>query len=228
MKDATKNVASYESIFQQPFFHYLQNLHNEYGVRFTLYIYAESEDYSIEKFPVKFRKELQQNSDWLKFGFHSIRPNFSQPTISNSDSFRIAYTRVVENIKRFAGNENMSNCLRLHYFYASKDEIVFLKSNGITTLLAADDPERHSYSLSQKAQEELRSGSYSDSIMRFLATDMRIEKQSISPYNDLYQHSENDTLVIFTHEWALYRRFIKYKFWRTLQILYNSDANFIN
>lgn len=228
MKDATMNAISYKSIFQQPFFRYLYELHNKYGVKFTLYIYAESDKYSIEKFPVKFRKELQQNSDWLKFGFHSIRPKFAETTMANTDSFEIAYMRVTDAITRFAGNDGMSKCLRLHYFYASKEEVGFLADKGITTMLAADDPERASYSLPIEAQKELHRGSYSDSIMHFLATDMRIEKQSISPYWDLYKHIENDTLVIFTHEWALDRKSIKFKFGRTLQILYNSGANFVN
>lgn len=147
--------------------------------------------------------------------------------MANTDSFKIAYMRVTEAITRFAGNDGMSKCLRLHYFYASKKEVGFLADKGITTMLAADDPERVSYSLSIEAQKKLHRGGYSDSVMHFLATDMRIEKQGI-PYWDLYKHIENDTLVIFTHEWALDRKSIKFKFGRTLQILYNSGANFVN
>ncbi len=48
------------------------------------------------------------------------------------------------------------------------------------------------------------------------------------PDYDLRVHQENDTLVIFTHEWALASRINRMKLIRTLQILENNKVKYIN
>jgi len=229
MRDLKMNSMVYNSIFEQPFFGFLKIMNKRYGVKFTLYIYAEAEKYSINTFPIKYKKDFKKNSNWLKFGFHSIRPVFSKSETSKIDSFKTAYITVMKNIERFAGKDSKSICLRLHYFYATKDEIEFLSEQGCRILLTADDVKRQSYSLSNTAMKELEHGSYSDQNMHYLATDMRIETFGISPMWELLKHQEDkDTLVVFTHEWALNKRIIKCKFERTLSILANSKAYFIN
>lgn len=222
MKDVASNESSYSSIFHQPFFGELRELHDDFGARFTLYIYAESTDFQIEDVPAKYRNELSANADWLQFGFHAIRPSFSKTETSNLDSFSSAFQRVSQAIERFAGDGSKSSCLRLHYYYATPEERAFLANNGVKMLLTADNPGRESYSLSR------HDSSFSDSAMRYLATDMRVENMGPFPFIDLARHDECDTLVLFTHEWALDSKMARLKFRRILHLLTNSNAIFIN
>lgn len=228
MRSLVYDSALYQSIFDEPFFGFLRDMHTKYEAKFTLYIYEKASGYDIEDFPLKYKKELRQNAGWLKFGFHSIEPQF-QPDSELGDScllFEKAFHKVNASIVEFASESNISDKLRLHYFYASKTQLYALKAGGVNTLFTADDPERKSYSMSDQEQDSLRSGSYRDSNFVYLATDLRIEKLSF-PYFDLLQHAENDTLVIFTHEWALADKQNQYKLQRVLQILQRSRARFI-
>ena len=188
-----------------------------------MYIYSETQAYDISQIPTKFSQELKRNADWLKFGFHSVKPIFSETEISRLDSFKIAYTKVENAITDFADKKSLSTCLRLHYFFATDSEKVYLKEKGIKVLLTADNPGRLSYSLPFYVR-----GTYSDTCMHYLQTDMRVENMSIFPYYDLSKYCEEDTFVIFTHEWALNSRKMRFKFERSIKHLSRSNVVFIN
>lgn len=228
MRSIARDSDLYQSIFDEPFFGNLQEMHVEYGAKFTLYVYRKAPGYDIEQFPLRYKDELSKNAEWLKFGFHSIEPQFHPDSVSTDSCqlFADAFQTVNASISLFSSESNISDKLRLHYFYASKYQLDILKNEGVKVLFAADDPERKSYSMSDLSQHYLRSGSYHDSSFIYLATDLRIEKISL-PYFDLLQHSENDTLVIFTHEWALADKRNQYKLQRVLQILKQSKVCFI-
>lgn len=96
-----------------------------------------------------------------------------------------------------------SKTLRLHYFYASQEMVDFLKTKGVTTLLAADDSQRISYSLSSKRNRQLiAQDELSVDGMDYLRTDIRVERDCVS--YQLFKHCFDKELVVFTHEWALY------------------------
>lgn len=225
MRNLSKH--NYGSIFDEPFFAYLQQLHKDYGIKISLYIYKEADNYDIKNFPAKYKREFANNADWLKFGFHAIRPHFNEEITANLDTFLTAYRQVDSCITVFAGESSKSQILRLHYFFATPEERTLISRMGGAILLTADNPGRRSYSLSDNQLNALRKGSYNDNELHYLATDLRIENMTIPDYN-LRAHQENDTLVIFTHEWALKSRTNRLKLTRTLQILENNKVNYIN
>ena len=94
-----------------------------------------------------------------------------------------------------------SKTLRLHYYYANKNEVKFLKDKGIETLLSADD-DRISYSLPFHYNQRLiNRGSLKYDGMNYERTDVRVEKDDL--LLKLWTHRNDDELVVFTHEWAL-------------------------
>lgn len=98
----------------------------------------------------------------------------------------------------------------------------FLKTKGITTLLAADDDRRISYSLSGKLNGQLiAQGELTIDGMRYVKTDIRVERDCV--VFQLFKHCFDNELVVFTHEWALYssrRKWVKLGiFLFTLRIL---------
>lgn len=218
---------NYGSIFDDPFFAFLQELHDNYGLKVTLYIYKEARDYDITLFPIKYKCEFANNADWLKLGFHAIRPKFNEAITANYDTFSNAYRQVDSCITAFAGESSKSHILRFHYFFATPAERTLISQSGGVILLAADNPDRRSYSLSDDQLNLLKNGSYHDNELHYLATDLRIENMTIPDY-ELRTHQENDTLVIFTHEWALTSRINRMRLIRTLQILENNKVSYIN
>ena len=142
LDDLTKNEEVYNSAFDNPFLYNLKRLHNLYGCSFTLYLYDIVDDYSIKKVTSKFKNDFSNNSDWLKFAFHSY-----DPKDLNDNYMRMykGYQDVNENVLRFAGNKSLSKTIRLHR-YASPSEFLSMISDDNVTMLTADD-DRGSYKL---------------------------------------------------------------------------------
>ncbi|NDV81538.1 hypothetical protein D0T87_06020 [Bacteroides sp. 51] len=199
--DLKLNVSKYKSAFDQPFFAELKRMHEEHGAVFTLYIYEQTPDFKITELPIKYRDFFIENSSWLKFGYHSISPEFND-SIVRAD-FLKSFEKVNNAIVTFAGRESCASTLRLHYYYASDDMISSLKNKGINRLLGADNKGRISYNLSENESEKLFNDHFlqKDSVLYF-KTDLRLEQMDYFPL-ELWQYQDRDTLVFFTHEWAL-------------------------
>lgn len=132
MRSIVQDSDLYQSIFDEPFFGNLQEMHAKYGAKFTLYVYKKAPGYDIEFFPLKYKEELRKNAEWLKFGFHSIEPQFLIDSLltDSCQLFTDAFQKVNASILSFASESNISDKLRLHYFYASKSQLDTLKMRG--------------------------------------------------------------------------------------------------
>lgn len=77
-----------------------------------------------------------------------------------------------------------------------------MKSKGIKVLLSADD-NRISYSLSPKDNSNIiKNGYILQNGLKYARTDIRVERDNIFAF--LFEHLNDDELIVFTHEWALY------------------------
>ena len=70
--DLTENQHQYNSIFDNSTLDFLRTCHMDYGAKFVLYCFYESENFNLSMVPDKYRSEFLENSDWLNFGFHYI------------------------------------------------------------------------------------------------------------------------------------------------------------
>lgn len=199
--DLRNDSGKYNNVFEHPFFKKLKYWHNLYDCKFTLYIYYKSDEFEISQVPEKFRSDFFNSSSWLKLGFHAIQPTFSQQQTDSLEVFKQAFMEVNRNIRRFASSKSVSNVLRLHYYYANPAIIRFLKEQGVKLLLTTNDDNRISYSLPVEDNVELvkRGYLYKDSLF-YVRTSYRLENMTFLPI------SPRDTVVLFTHEWALNRK----------------------
>ncbi len=201
MKELTNNSDKYNSAFDEPFLKELKKYHESTGAKFTLYIYEIDGDYDISRFPQKFADEFDQNSDWLKVGYHAMSPSITKDSISMASVFIPSFDRV-DSILSAKFKSAKSNTIRLHYFHATQEEVDHLRLKGITTLLAADD-DRISYSLSEAENSKLIAEEYLEKNgMTYISTDHRCERDNTVA--GLIRNATDDELVIFTHEWAYY------------------------
>lgn len=195
----------YTSVFQQPFFAYLRDCHLKYNCTFTLYVYANMGGQSD-----KFKKEFEKNSDWLRFGFHAIRPKFNKQETADYAKFITAFLRVDSVLTYSVGETTKASTLRLHYYYATPSEVEFLRKHGIKRLLTSDD-ERVSYSLPSKLNDKvIKANSIAYAGMNFRRTNLRMERMNFLPVD--LRMTPNDTIVFFTHESQLQSKRGKLRF----------------
>lgn len=201
MKELTNNSDKYSSAFDVPFLGELKKLHESTGAKFTLYVYEMDGGYDISQFPQKYADEFDQNSGWLKVGYHAMSPSISKDSISMSSVFIPSFDRV-DSILSAKFKSAKTNTIRLHYFHATQEEVEHIKEKGITTLLAADD-DRISYSLPESdntnllSEEQLKKNG-----MTYISTDHRCERDNTIA--GIIRNAGDDEVVIFTHEWAYY------------------------
>lgn len=214
--DLATNADIYETIFQNEFFAHLKKLHDEYGLKVTLYSYEENDTFNIMRFPNSYRRDFSENSDWLKVGFHWISPQFSKstPAISVTGSFR----KFNSAMSRIAGDSTIATTIRLHYFFGGDSIITFInKLGGVNTILCADD-QRLSYNLTPSQDKQLRSnGLLRKDGITYLPTNLRIENYK-HPRAIARHLSKKDTAIVFTHEWMIENQ-------RTKDIIYQAAKN---
>lgn len=221
----SEDSMKYGSIFDEPFFRYLKELHEDYDCSVTCYCFENDGDFDVSQVPIKYARELADNSDWLKFGFHGIKPMAHRPINVKYSEFTTAFSNFQKAVERFASCHNLATMLRLDYFYATPSEVVFLRNNGVRTLLSADDDRRNYYLPFQKNRQLIHKNSIEYEGIKYLRTNIRIENIDF-PYFNILKNRNRDTLVIFTHEWKL-DNLNKYKLKRTIKILKEQNYIFI-
>lgn len=224
--DFVNDTMKYEDVFSHPFFNYLKGLHEKYNCSFTLYTYETySSGNTIDQIPLRYKADFEQNCSWLKIAFHAQSPSVTKDEISREDDFCKSWMRTVDAIQRFAGECSMAHFVRLHYYYATEDELNWISTQQNISLLSADD-ERISYSLPKEKNDDLiRKENLEYNNLKLLKTDIRIEKVML-PQIELISNRNDDMLVIFTHEWALnWKNKLKFEYLIWILNLYN--CNFI-
>lgn len=149
-------------------------------------------------------KEFQDEADWLKFGYHASHQGIEQTLALDGKQFAAAFTRVSQEIDRFAGDASRSRKLRLAYFFAKKEWMATIIQMQTEVLFAPDSGKRIAYALSEQESALIwKQGFLSISGGgQFQRTDLRYENMHYTWW-DLEQIRDQDRIVIFTHEWAM-------------------------
>lgn len=206
-KDIYEN--NYKSIFQNQTLNWFQESHKKYGVVISCYVYYENDDFNLSRFPSKYKKQFEKNSDWLRFGFHILnsKTDYRKGEIKNN------YIKTVNQLERIVGDKSIDNVIRLQMFQGSKNnikELVQYSNQPIKGLLTADD-NRQSYYLSKNnnsfiyCHDELYDSSMN---LFFFSTDFRTEyvnniNKKLKELDKKCLNNQRDDLVVFSHEWAL-------------------------
>ena len=225
------NSKKYESIFDNSLFSYLYDIHNLYGVKVVLYCFYENSDtnFNLAKMTDRYKEEFQENSSWLKIGFHSLngQTDYAETT---TDELIDDYSKVIEEIVRFAGEDSLSQVVRLQGFYGTNEGLSALNSidNGVKCFLTADD-NRISYELTTEEISMLNlnrlinvNGIY------YLRTDLRIENiENLDDVLKKIESREDPNYIIFTHERKLnkkvYREYLDKILYKALESNYYFD-----
>lgn len=192
----------YESIFENEVLGKLKDFHEEYGLKATLYVFAKLDTYDLADFPDTYKKEFEDNADWLKIGFHSVTEASPEEEGMTTEEFAEGFQEVNREILAFAGEKSLAHVLRLHYWYATDEMVNVLKEQGIEGLLCNDSKDV-CYNLSETENNNLiwsRDGKIKKDIYYYV-TDIRLEKT-----DDIVTALQNKyydrVVVLFTHAWC--------------------------
>ena len=204
LEDLTKNKARYKSAFDQPLLALLKNLHDEFGIKITLYFFYKKDGFSLADATAEYTKEFEANSSWLKFGFHAVSSNFFEKF--DADIELEFYDKTIKELARISSSANISYFLRLDHFIANEKAIEKLSQNGLSGLLIAEQRQKRiNYALSDNELALCyKNDWYIDKYgVKYTPTDVRIEiiESDDQFYENLCRLVSQPQQVVFTHEW---------------------------
>lgn len=206
-EDITNN--NYLSVFENSTLAWFKSLHDKYDIVISCYVYYENENFSLSQCTNQYKQEFIENSNWLRFGFHTL----NKDTIYNGEHSNILndYNKTINELKRIIGTECIDHIVRLQSFQGTEDDIQKLTSlddEAIVGLLTADDL-RSSYALSKSENEYLQNHDFlkKDGII-YYSTDLRVEHiedvdKKIEEMNTNVWNDQKKYMIVFTHEWQI-------------------------
>lgn len=197
------------SIFDNSTLRWYKELHDKYGVVISCYVYFEDTGFDLTQFPSIYKEEFIANSDWLRFGFHTVNGS----TNYEAGDIKADYVKTIDELERIVGKNSIDNVIRLQMFQGSYEAVKELRELDIEPVigfLTADD-NRQSYYLDNEKNSYIYShDEYYDSELGlyFFSTDFRTEyvdniDSKLKELKKECWNNQTGDLVVFTHEWAL-------------------------
>lgn len=205
-------VNDYDSIFESERMSLFKQMHDEYDLDVTLFLFEKIGSFDLADFSDKYKDEFEQNSDWLKLGWHGIDDGNPQESGYDGDDLVQSYVNTTDDIIRFAGKKSLSKELRIHFWYTDgSDTIRYLSQDGISGLYYCDtDVIGYDFTASEDTQirndiNGLLSKRYGFNFVRFQLTDIRLDNiEDDTELIALLQDRDLDKdIVVFTHAWML-------------------------
>lgn len=173
---------TYTSIYDEPFFGWLKELHDTYGAKFSLYTYTsvlETYVTAMSAEPVKadvaegeaanifetYRSELKEASDWLKIGFSAVDKELPDAKLTSDDAFTYgkgAWKTFADAVNAMTGTfDSIDRMPRLRNFAGSRDTLLGMQAaeHGALGFLTSG-VEGQSYYLEENACEFLKTHDY--------------------------------------------------------------------
>lgn len=238
LRDLTENANSYSSVFDQPFFKVLKELHDTYEAVFSCYCFyqilnsgdASVVDFSLEDVTDAYAEEFTANSDWLKFGYHSLNGSMNYGS-GTTETTKTDYNNFITQIVRITGSVKCIDLVvRLQNFAGSKASCQAMRdcACGIIGFLAGDYAEAgktlpvsfadytvSGYYLTSPATTFLaHHGRYFDAAeqLYFYPSCLRLDNITsanvptyMNYFNTIDMYGRSSTLIMYCHENQMFK-----------------------
>lgn len=126
----------YRSLFDCFYLAHLRKLHQQYGTKFVLNIYyTTGDDFNLSQFPDRYRRQWQENGDWLRLAFHAWADDPPRPyQDAPAEKLLHDFDKVAAEIKRFAGEETYSPTTVIHFAMTRHEVFKPLYERGVRAL----------------------------------------------------------------------------------------------
>lgn len=196
-------------VFDHPTFQKFKDIHDKWGLTIDLYLFFQKEIDGVMRNLTEVRdvrKELREAGNFIKFGAHALdydHPPYNQTPLELEEVFSKTYAE----IKRFAGEDNYSQEVRLHFYSEMYELAQFFSKYGVSSLFSTDR-DIGSYRMPPiHAEDLLLRGATLYEKLRFIRTHFRLEflindNLSKKQLSDLYEKMrvEHGHVVCYTHE----------------------------
>lgn len=213
-EDITNNRENYTSIFENSTLKWLRKLHEDTGVKVSFYVFNLDGEFSLSQCTTKFVKEFENNSEWMKFGFHSEKAG-KRYDAENQLFITEDYNSTIRSLIEIVGQKSIDHIIRLEGFTGTWFGIKELTKNvtePIVGLFGPDDGRKCYYLDEARSSYLYCHDSYFDAEMDlvFISTDLRAEyitniEDKINEFKTDAWNNQRRIVEVFTHEWALNR-----------------------
>ena len=159
LKELTQG--DYESLFLHPYLAVYKRLHEQFGVKVQLNLFYKDKDFNLSQMTSRFRREWEENADWLKLSYHSLNHDvMPYENVSYKAMYDECY-KTNREIVRFAGERSLAKSTTIHFCKCSKEGILALQECGYVGLLGlygTKEELRVSYGLNETECRRLQSG----------------------------------------------------------------------
>lgn len=214
LEDLTKN--NYSSIFENPYLAMLKRLRDKFNIVVQLNLFYKTDNFDLSMMTDRYKGEFTDNSNWIKFSFHSY---FQQPKPYEFSNYQTIYEhckKTHEQIIRFAGEKSLAKTTTIHYCLLTSEGILALKScnvYGFLGLYGQKGAERLSYQNTPDEIEILQEGGVVESDgMFYSGIDQVINgvyfsdiEKCLTPYLD------REFVKVMIHEQYFYPDYIRYQ-----------------
>ncbi|HOZ44999.1 MAG TPA: hypothetical protein PLO37_05120 [Candidatus Hydrogenedentes bacterium] len=137
LKDLAAQPSDYRSLFDHWYLAFWREMHQEFGAKIHLNIYYQTDGFDLVQMPDTWRDEWRENAHWLHLSFHALQDKPDRP-YRHARYAQIAHDLdlVCGHIRRFAGDEVLSNTTTVHWAECPKEAIRALRDRGIRQLIA--------------------------------------------------------------------------------------------
>ena len=214
LKELSEN--RYGSMFEHPYLALYKRLHKKYGLCVQLNLFYECDGFDLSRMSERYRREWEENADWLKLSFHSKLENERPYEYSDYDEVYRDCSEVEREILRFAGESSLARTTTLHYCLATHEGLHALRDCGVRGLLGlygtAKSP-RTSYQTSTLCAGLLRRGEVlHDGDIAYAAIDIVLNcfgREQI--LEQLLALKERNTVKVMIHEQYFYKDYFNYQ-----------------
>lgn len=137
----------YDSLFDCFYLAILRDLNREYGAKFTVNIYYETQEefgedqFFITDFPDRYRGEFEASADWLGLAFHAYANRPDRPyQYAAPEKLMGDMAMVEEQIVRFAGPQSLIPPTVIHWGMVLPEAIKPLYDHGVRVLSGFAQP----------------------------------------------------------------------------------------
>lgn len=195
------------SIFDLRLYGTLKRWHELYDLKVSLYCISEFEGFDIQRIPECYGIELNQNKDWLRYGFHSR----TEISFAQDVDYKNGFINVIGKLKQL--NAGITNNIRVHSWLTTNEQKKWLVSQGIQTLFYPND-EKYQYN---------ENGFFYDEGLKHQVTKCWVEK--MEKISEETAHIGDSYISFFTHEWCFDEQLEKIE--NLIKLYYMSDYIFV-
>jgi hypothetical protein len=200
---------SHIALFEHPFFAFLHSLHANYASSIDLYLFyqktVQGKQRRLSEVSSHLKKDFMK-AKWLRLGPHALDYD-TAPYVQSIEAQKKTFNAIYKEIDRFAGPDNRSQWLRLHYFSEAYELANYWQSQGVDTLLLTDKP-AVAYRLPSKEREQLaKEGFIKYQRLNLRSSHERMENLVTEAISEpelqtrLASHLEkHNCLILFSHE----------------------------